>query len=307
MFRSAALSIVLVMMVCSSLPAQETVDLKLNLPKGKVIKLITQTDQMIKMSVGGFDQSFSQKIGIGAREEVKDVAADGNMTIAITYEWVSMKSDHPQAPMDYDSRTNQGQAPLAAAGMAGLVGQGFEMVLTPRGRVAELRGVEEMVDRMLADSKLPPEVLPFVKDAMKAQFGADAMKANIESTSAVYPDKPVKVGEMWHGTSVIPMINSTIEADYTLKSVQAGKATVEMKASIDATNEPAEMNLGVATMKMQITGSQNGTLVLDRATGLPHRSETTFDMQGNMVRAPAGGEELKIPMAIKGSTVVTVE
>ena len=67
-------------------------------------------------------------------------------------------------------------------------------------------------------------------------------------------NQPLKVGEMWHGTSVIPMINSTIEADYTLKSIQAGKATVEMKAFTGVTGDaggfavPREIDAAIETM-----------------------------------------------------------
>lgn len=308
MLRRAVFAVVLALVASSSLLGQEAVTLQLKLPKGHVAKITTDTDQRIETNFQGFASAFQQKMSMGAKQEVKDVDAAGNMTLGITYEWVTMKSDNPQAPVDYDSRNPQGEVPLGAAGMAGLVGQGFEMVISPAGKVVELRNLEQMLDRMMENSKLPPEIMPIVREAMKAQFGPESMKANIESTSAIYPDKAVKVGDIWHGTAVIPMLGTTIETDYTLKGRQGGKATIEMKGTLGGSDEPQEINLGVASLKMQLTGTQTGTTVIDEATGMARSSNTSFDMQGEMiVNNPAAGQELKIPTSIKGTVNVTTE
>jgi len=106
--------------------AQEKLDLKLNLKKGQKFGLKMVTDQKMSQTMMGQQQKMNQMTAIGM-------------------------SFGPMGVMEYDSTKPQqpgADNPMSAMYKA-MVGHSFVMKLTPKGEILEIKGIDEMIAKMI--------------------------------------------------------------------------------------------------------------------------------------------------------------
>ena len=286
----------------------QQVDLVLKLEPGKVYKNTMTMEQQITQSAGGIEQKMDQTMAMGMSQKVLKKHDNGNYDLATTYDWVTLRQ--PMMNIDYDSRKapQGGQAHPLVGAFAGMVGKGFEMTMTPRGKVTELRGIEQMLNEMVEGfPEAPGFDKAMIKDMMKQQFGEEAIKSAVENSTAL-PDKAVNVGDTWQKSSPMPGVASTMTTNYKLASVEGGAARVEARSTItpDPQAKPIEVP-GGSTMKQDLRGTQSGFLLFHTATGWLKRSEMTQEMSGETTMTNPGFGEMKIPMTMKSKIVITDE
>jgi hypothetical protein len=310
---ATALILALVALLPSS-PAragEEKVDLRFRLEKGQEYKVLTTMEQEIVQWLQGNEMEVLQTIGIGQTLKVTDVDDKGAMTVAATFGPVAMKMEGPQGSFEFDSEDPPDEVPLAAQGMAAILGCSFTMKFTPKGKIEELTGVDEMLDKMFEGIELPDgELKDKMLEDMKKQFGADALKEMMENMMAMFPDKPVGVGDFWKQKVTItrgfPMV---IESTYTLAGREDGVAELEVESTIEPNADAEPMKVGPMSMKFKLKGTQEGTLKINEATGWFVEGKMTQEMEGETIisGAPGQGEEMSIPMRIKSTITFETE
>jgi hypothetical protein len=172
-----------------------------------------------------------------------------------------------------------------------LPGTELALRITSDGEVVEVRGIDEMLDRMIAAMNLPdtPQKEMVVSN-LRQQFGADAFRQQFEQITSFYPLREVAVGDRWESTQTIsagfPM---TVRSLYILKSRQGGKAYIDVSSAV--TSDPKNpVAMGQLTMAYEIGGTQKGEIVVEEASGLPVRSDLDLESSGNVRVSGVPGE-----------------
>ncbi len=191
--------------------------LRYNLPKGATY---TQSLDM-DMNIEVMGMQIPQKQTMSLKAIVTDIADNGNQTHEITYEKVYMKQSSPIGDMEFDS-DNPSKQPAELESLKELKGSKFTMVISPRGKIIEIK----------TDKNLPQT----------------STQQNIE-----YPESPIGIGESWTGETSdkneqIGEIKT--KTTYKLTSINNEIAEFEAKGKIYIDNkEQGETN---GTIKVNI-------------------------------------------------------
>lgn len=191
--------------------------LRYNLPKGTSY---TQSLDM-DMNIETMGMQIPQKQNITMKVVVTDIASNGDQTHEATYEKIYMKQSSPIGDMEFDS-DNPAKQPAELGNLKEIKGSKFKMIITPRGKIVEVK----------MDKNLP--------DASSQQ-------------SIEYPENPIGIGDSWTGetSSKNEQVGEIkTKTTYKLISINNEIAELEVKGKIYIDNkEQGETN---GTIKVNI-------------------------------------------------------
>jgi len=288
------------LLLAAGSPAAEKVRLALQLKAGQTYKTRFISDQKVKQKIQGQEVNMNQSIGFVYTFEVQRVDPSGNADCRVRYQSVIFKQDGPQGKTEYDSDHPPTTVPAQAKSFAALVGQGFSLRITPTGRVTEVQGVDAMVDKISQAVDLPNEAArDMMRKQLKEQFGDAAVQSQMEQMLAIYPEKPVAIGDTWSRrlsiTAGFPML---LENTYTLRGRKDGLALVDVVTKLSRNPAGKPLKMGPATLSFDLSGTQQGQLSIAEASGWVERSDLKQKFSGTlkMDGAPGMTEPLSWPI-----------
>ena len=300
---SAVIGIVLVVLCGNGAAATQ---LQWKLAKGKTYYQKTVVDQRITQTLMGQQQKIEQGTGTGLKLQVLDVDAQGNMRIQYTYLWTRFKQAHPTAQLDYDS-ARKAAVPAGAEGFAALIGQSYTVTLTPKGRVLDVNGVEQLKQAVLKKLSASADPGPLAA-AVAAYMDKDSLKQMTEAGTAIYPDKPVSPGDSWNKdlsmTIGFPVI---IQSKWTLQKEEGGVATLALASTLRSDPDAPPMDAGGMKLNCSLSGTQEGTLQVAEATGLLTVSRERQQLKGDIKVAASADAPPTMVMPMTIDTQVTSE
>lgn len=266
----------------------EKLALKLNYEKGKKYYYTSINDQAVEQTVMGKTVKTKNKTTTGYIWEVKDIDKDGNFIVLVTYDKVETQKEGEGA--------NQ-PSPLKDDFMKGF---SFEMTVTPKGKVTEVRGMDKMMDAAFAqampDSVAADPMMGQVKEMLKKQFSDKSMGSMMSQMTDYFPEGEVEVGDKWEKTvDVSTLVPMKITSTYMIKDIKDGVAIVEVESKVEPGKGEAMMG-----MEIKMNGTQKGTMEVNTKNGLVQKSDLDQDMSGEV-----GMMGMSFPMKITGK--VTVE
>jgi hypothetical protein len=280
----APLLLILVLAACKT---SDKLALKLNYEKGKKYYYTSTTEQTTDQTFMGQSVTNTSKTVTGYIYEVTDINADGNYVVKITYDKIESERKTPT------------KSPIADDFLKGFT---FDMVVTPQGKVKEVRGMEKIMDKAIAaatpdsaqDAATDAAMKP-VMDAIKSKYNDKNMGAMMEQMTNYFPDGDVEVGDTWENTVSIDMfVSMKIATTYKVAGVDGNIVKLEIDSKITTGDGP-----GIMGMKMEIEGTQKGTMEIDSKTGLVVKSVTNQEMDGKMNMMG-----MSMPMKIKTTTTL---
>jgi hypothetical protein len=297
-------------LICAgAVSAQVKVAFQLKLQPGAIYTCTMDIAQTVTQTVDNEEQTLEQDMLTVWQYQVLKQDKDGVSDVNLTYERVKISQDYGHEASEYDSDNPPDYLDPSMRGIATLPGTELALRITSDGEVVEVRGIDEMLDRMIAAMNLPdtPQKEMVVSN-LRQQFGADAFRQQFEQITSFYPLREVAVGDRWESTQTIsagfPM---TVRSLYILKSRQGGKAYIDVSSAV--TSDPKNpVAMGQLTMAYEIGGTQKGEIVVEEASGLPVRSDLDLESSGNVRVSGVPGEEAQTwPLATSGSVIVTFE
>ncbi|MBI2864589.1 MAG: hypothetical protein HYX94_08530 [Chloroflexi bacterium] len=258
--------------------------LQLRLSKGKTYTMRMVTEQQISQKIQGNDVDISQTIGLGYAFEASEVDKQGSSSVNVTYDWALFKQKSPLGSLEYDSDKRPKVVPPAAQGFAALIGQGFAMKLASNGMVNDIQGIDDMLARMIENlSSVPGLDRAALEKGLKEQFGDEAMKESMQNALSIYPDKPVKIGDAWTRritlTRGYPMVSDNT---WKLTGRKGGVASIAVSSQVESL---ASSGTGGAAV-FKLSGTQEGTIELEEATGWIRRSKMSQRLSGQVETGP---------------------
>lgn len=292
-----------------SAEAAEKVQYKLKLEKGKKYYVRTVAEQEVSQIVIIQEWSMEQTIGTGMDLEVNDVDVNGTMWLDETYAWVKARKKDQRSETVYDSSKKDSSVPRTLQQFAALLGEGFSLRMTPEGQVKAVRGSKRMRENI--SKKLPAGPLGeiLMKD-LERHISKEAIKELTENSMAMYPDKPVGVGDSWSREVVLsqglPMV---LEHKWTLKERKNGVAVIEVNSVVTPNRKAKPMETGGAKISYEFSGRQRGLVQMQESTGLITGSKINQDISGQMQTevVSAGGKPQTMTVGLKIRGVATVE
>jgi hypothetical protein len=236
------------------------------------------------------------------KEEVKELSPEGTATVEQTIESMQFDMDVPgMGKMSYDSENpDQSAHPMApmAQPMTKLVGKSFTLVRDKTGKILEMRGMQELMDDMMAGFGNDP-----VSSQIKNQFSEMFKDENFESFNQcsfeALPAEAVGPGSSWGCTTSqpIPMLGQMQrDSTYTLEGYETvdGMECANIAFNFKGDQEPSNLSSGSNPMaqfmefkSMSLEGSGNMLFAKEEGHLVKQTSKTTMDMEMEM-KMPAG-------------------
>lgn len=246
-----------------------TYTLSLNLPVGEPYYYTTEMEQ----DVASAGMQMRQEMQFGMVYEMLE--PQGQLKrLRVTYDQLKFKAESPMGTVEYDTKQPVSSSPFSA--FQEVVGKVMEVEFSADGRVARVSGLEGLLPGGTAQT-----------------LGDSSLAKMVTNSFDFFPGKPVAVGDSWEKTASMNMngISLEVKSTYTLTAVKEGVGTVKMNAAISV----PEIQGADQDMQINLTGSQDGEILLDIDKGLVVSGAVRQTIQGEL---QAGGQ--KMPMEITG-------
>lgn len=278
----------------------DAIDLKFNLQKGNSYTYGMKTHFDIDMEMMGKEMKTSADMDFGFNMKVDDVDANGNRLISSTYDAIRFKMSAMGMDMGYDSK-NVGDTSKenVMQGMfrkifGSMVGKTFKMTMSPKGEITRVEGMKELTESMLNSMDLPEAEKEQARKQMEQSFSEDQIKQSFGQGFGFYPDKPVKVGDSWNKNLVkdISNMKMNIDTKYTVKEIKDAVVILETKGVIKSSGSDS-----ITTVKMDMGGDMNGTMEIDRSSGMAQKGNMDMSIKITMQGMPK-------PMDMKANIII---
>jgi len=285
----------------------EKIQYQIRFKEGEKYYLRFVTEQKISQTITGREQNIEQTIGIGCDFDVKNVEPNGNAWVSYTYRWVKLIQKGTGGNVVYDSSEKGSPAPPMAQGFAAILEETFSMKITPQGKVEEVKGLQTV--RNNVGKKLPEGPM---KEAMmvglKQFINEEGIKEQTESSMAIYPEKPVGIGDSWRKTVALTQgAAMTLENEWILKDRKNGVSFIEVKSNIKSNPNAEPMEMGSTKVRYELSGKQQGLIEIEESTGRLIRSKTNQEISGQIKVKVAGQQSQEMPIPVKIDGIVTCE
>jgi hypothetical protein len=117
---------------------------------------------------------------------------------------------------------------------------------------------------------------------MKEMFGEEAIGQMIKSMNARFPESQVGVGDTWGGESKVGgPIGMLVKQTFKMEDIQADRFVMSVTGTI-STDPNGGIEMGGMRMEYNLDGTQDGTMELDRKTGMVVKSTLKQKIQGSV-------------------------
>ena len=282
------------------------------------LEMVTeQTGQIEAGAGGGSDVASSNRIELSQWLDGVDEA--GNLRLAWVYDRVVMESSAGGNQVTIDS-AEPSDDPVGEA-WARMIGQEVIVVMSPRGEVIAVEGIDEIVQGPLDALPDSPETQG-IKQLMAQSFGEEQIKYLMQASVAVYPEEAIAIGDRWEFD--LQMENPLMGKVNVLNSYQATALDSTEFGACLAADVSIEMEFESGGMLNQLTEifrqqgadvkvdvdlnveDARGDICVDLATGLVSRMRQELDLLMTMDMQLAMGDQPQTLEMVMDMTVTTV-
>lgn len=247
--------------------ARRPVDLGLRLAQGQEMRFTQSISQTIRQSAGGRTLDLEQELRAELTLRVRERSPDGGHFVEVSYEALGLTLRSAGHTLAWDSRA-PGQGATALRPLAGLVGVGFSIVVSDRGIVEKVLGLD-LLEARLAERTAGQDGSGEAGLALPEGWLAHGSTAtDLASLFCPFPDGPVAVGGWWEterqgtGSPDPAGLGLRVRDRWVFRSRSGERATIGLGSVLDA--PPAG---GAQARGSGISGTRQGTLVVDIPTG----------------------------------------
>ncbi len=297
--------LILCVFVASASIAQ--IPLNLNLAQGKEYRQNSEMKMTMTQSFGGQTMNIVATIKGGMKYLVKGVTPTA-YDIDVLYESMAMEMQMPQATMKFSSENPDGEDIFSQV-LASMINKPFQIQLSKSGKVISVKNIGSLF--ATAFDKFPnltEQQKAQIKDQLEQSYGEKAFASAMEMMFAIYPDKPVKIGEKWTVQSKLKSsVSANMSSTYQYVEEGADFRKIHGDSKITAEENGEYINSNGMDMKFNMNGTMISDIKVDKKTGWVLEAKITQDIAGE---AHVKGNEqmpdgMSIPMTIKTEIVNT--
>ena len=301
-------SLLVAILILTSSQAQKTV-LSFNLEKGKKYKLVSNSKSVINQDLYG--QKINMEVTINGTMLffVKDIK-DDNYEMEVEYESLGMTMQMPQGSVEFSSEKHDEQDVFSTI-LAAMKNSPFNMKMSKTGKVLEVKNIEVLFDSIINRvSRFSPEQVAQMKQQLMKAYGPEAFKGNIEMVTAIYPEKPVGIGDSWEiKTKLKSSITANVTSTYSFVKDSADYYLIAGDSKIETKSGKVYKKSGGIFVKYDIDGKMISGIKVDKESGWIKEANVKQNMEGEVFfKADSTMKDaMKIPMVIENNMTVKGE
>ncbi len=302
-----------VLLFCTSIIAQNSVNLKLNLEKGKVYRFNSVSEQTVTQTINGNSQTSDSKINNTISIKMIDATADFMIT-EVRFDSL-ITSSNAMGKISRISSVSEGNiksteiADVMSCFMNRLSKNALYIKMDFTGKVLEVVNAKMLSDLIMKDTSsivLTGQLASAVKSQLQNLINEKTLKTMVEVFTYNLPGKEVSPGNDWNVT-----LNTSsggmaldITTNYHLDGVNGNAANITAESDIKAAANADPIVAGGAKITYDdIKGLGKSTITIDTHTGLLIEDKTKSHTAGNLgINAP--GMSMQMPMDIIGESKV---
>ncbi len=281
--------------------------------KGETLRyrIDQSTDTTMSGLPGGMpDVTLNQVANQTFKMTVDDLTADGVATLTQVFESMRMDLTTPAGKISVDSAAPNANAgppeQIAQKIFSAMVGESFKVVLASSGKVEKLEGFTRVLDKIMANMPADPATTAAFQQ-LRAGLSDDQMNAMFSQGFPQFPAKPIKPGETWSTSLIIPnpAVGGMITTiDYTLASsdAQTARLTGKIKIEKDPKGPAAPGVMGMKTDLGDANG--DGEVVFDVTKGRLRTATTRMTMPMTMSGVAPDGTPVSMKMSAKSTVKI---
>ncbi|TRX63270.1 DUF6263 family protein [Carboxylicivirga sp. M1479] len=299
-----ALLIVAVILLSLNVSAQTSLRYKLKV--GETYRLKQMTTQGIEQNISGMTQTIKNTFGSDITVAIK--GKTGNVYSAdMKFESMVFKMESAMMNMSYDSNDASADAtnPLNKS-FDLMVGHTFQLKFDDRGNIEEVKGFEEVAQKLVTVFGDNPQQAEMMKSTLSGQFSDDNMKHTLANMFIVYPEDKVKVGTKWT-TKTKLMQPITINNTFNYNVDVVSKEAVKLSGSgTMATEEGLSKEQMGMVQHFDLNGELSFTADINVKTGWPNEIKMLQKLDGNVaIESPQLPAPMEMPMKITSESTYT--
>lgn len=299
-------TLALVSILMTTIQAQK-IDLSLHLEQGKEYNQILVSTATINQEFNG--QEMNILMTIKGEMEYKVIAANRkDYELEVTYKSLSMNMDMPQGSMSFSSE-NSNEQDVFSKILSKLTNKPFEVTMSKNGSITEVRKIDEIFNSILDDfTDIPAGQITQLKAQLTEAYGGEALKGNLEMATAIFPKKPVEVGDKWEiKTDLKSTIAMNMTTEYELTEIGNDDATIKGSSLLEAADKDEFTEANGMQMKYNLSGTMTSEIKVDKATGWILQADIHQEIKGEafIKESPAMPDGLKVPMTITNEMTLT--
>jgi len=253
-------------------------DLHLNLAAGDSYLYSVSVDQKMVQEIIGEQLEMNQKLNTDYKYTVE--SNDGeSIKIKASCERMQLTVDYPGDQIEYDSELKGSDSRFS--GLDNLIGKPFYLFLDNKGNIYKTEGFKELGAGLKAN------------EVVKQIFTDSALINSLNMD--IYPDSPVSIGTSWNKIAHIDLMNVKLQNNlsYTLEGTSEDIAWVNVNGDITGMADNSDF-------KMDLKGSQTGTIETDLKSGLISSGNIQTEIEANIQSL-----DLVSPMKLSSETTIT--
>lgn len=295
--KSIALIITLLFMAVQTIEAKPKALLRLNLEKDANYQMSMTADNNIDQEINGQKMKIFQKMDMVTSYKVLDKLPDQNYVIEYSFQKLKLEMDVNGQKMVIDTESADDNE--ITKNIKAITSFKLKFTINSLGKVLSVEGIEEYAQKISSN--------PQLAQTLSMLTNEDNFKATFEQYFGFYPENEVEVGSQWERSVKMPgMMNMDLAMHFNVSEIQDNQVVMDVNSDINM-DSPIETNGMKIQMKM--TGTQTGTMKVDRKSGLTGTSDLNqkFDMQVKF-KNPQTGEDMEMPMQLNSvSKISTVK
>ena len=289
-------------------PIAKKVEFKFQLNPGKTYKQETKMISNTTQTVQGSEMQSKNVVSSITYMEMKDEGDTSNV-YSVWYDELSMDIEGGGMNQNFSSDTSSlAMVDPMSSILAGLVEQKFDATINTSGKVTYVENLEEIIEAAVGTAG--GAQADMVREQISSSFGDGGFAKNIEMSTRLIPENPVKKGDSWeieqYTSTGLPLI---LTSTYTLKEVSDGIATIGVsgKLKIDPANAKTSIQGMNATYFMD--GTREGEVKVEVETGWMQSGTFTDNIVGSisLEASPQMPNGMTIPMEMNNETTITSE
>lgn len=166
------------------------INLKLKLNKGDIYQNDIEMVMIMSESLMGKSMNINTTMGMGHLMEVKDIDANGNYNLKMTYDHMKLKMNSASLPgIEFDTNDSTINSKMNELNLNGL---SFNIKLSTLGEILEITGMKELFNKMEKDI-----VKKSKKDKMEFKdiISEDNFKQSFGTSFNVFPEHGINIGD----------------------------------------------------------------------------------------------------------------
>jgi hypothetical protein len=300
------IALLITLFILSFGQAQKTI-IALNLEKNVEYIQHTNAKMTLVQNVSGMKMEILVTMKGSMSYLVKAVNKnDYDMEVRYNELYLKMKTSQSETIFDSGSKDS---TDIFSNILSKMKGQSFQIKMTKLGKILEVTGIDQLFESSInAFSQLSEGKKTQFKAQLEKQYGEEGMKGSIETMMAIYPTKPVSVGETWTiSTKQKTGMSTKMDSKYEFKENAADYFLIAGDSKIKSIDKDVYyMSSGMPT-KSDLEGTMFSQIKIDKATGWIIEAKSNQIIKGEITikdnpKLPGG---MTVPMEIKNEMLFT--